>query len=59
MGGAWEMALVVRSRNVESKASIAGGTTAKVIELKEARCTAEGCKNGACIVGMVLQQSWP
>jgi hypothetical protein len=22
-------------------------------------CTDEGCTKGACIVGMVLQQSWP
>ena len=53
------MVVVVRSRNVETKASLAEGTTAKVTELKEACCAAEGCTNGACIVGIVLQQSWP
>ena len=51
--------MVVRSRDVERKASLFVGTTAKLVELKETRCTAEGCTNAACIVGMLLQQSWP
>ena len=39
------------------KALRAGGSTARIIERKPTRCTVEGCPNGACIVGMVLQQS--
>jgi hypothetical protein len=52
------MAAVVRSGNAESKGSRTGGTATKAIELN-ARSMAEGCINGACIVGIVLQQSCP
>jgi hypothetical protein len=51
------MALVVRASDVKLRASLTVGMTTNVIELEETRCTVEGCTNGACSVGMVLQQS--
>jgi hypothetical protein len=60
IGGAWQRA-ATRQDEEESEpwGSPEAGITANTIGEKDRPCTDEGCAKGACIDGMVLQQSMP
>jgi hypothetical protein len=57
MGGAWQCAATVREKESRSPDSQDAVITAKTTGENDALCADEGCTKGACIVGMVLQQS--
>jgi hypothetical protein len=59
MGGAWQWAAMPRAKESSSWDSQDAAITANTTGENDAPCTDEGCTKGACIVGMVLQQSCP
>jgi hypothetical protein len=56
-GGAWQWAAMLRAKESKPRDSPEAGITANTTGDKDAPCTDEDCTKGACIVGMVLQQS--
>jgi len=59
MGGAWQLVAMLRAQESKPFGSTDAGITAKTTEERDRLCPDEGCTKGACIVGMVLQQSIP
>ena len=56
-GGAWQCAAMLRTKEPKPRDSLDAGTTANTTWENDVPCTDDGCTKGACIVGMVLQQS--
>jgi hypothetical protein len=56
-GGAWQWAATVRAKESKPPDSQDAAMIADTTGARERPCTEEGCTKGACIVGMVLQQS--
>lgn len=59
MGGAWQCAEMLRAEESNPQDSLDAGITANATGETDMPCTEEGCTKGACIAGMVLQQSCP
>lgn len=57
-GGAWLCAALTRSGEFWAGGLSTAGNTAARGQASEKPCTEEGCKKGAYIPCMVLQQSW-
>ena len=57
MGGAWESAAILRAEETKAANSLDDGTTANTAGENETPCTDTGCRKGACIAGIVEQQS--
>lgn len=58
-GGAWQWAAMLRAKESKPRDLPEAGITANTTGEKDTPCTDGGCTKGACMVGMVLQQSWP
>jgi hypothetical protein len=56
-GGAWQCAAMLRAKESKPLDLPEPGITPNTTGEKDMPCTDEGCTKGACIVGMVLQQS--
>jgi hypothetical protein len=56
-GGAWPSAAMLRAKESKPRDSPDAGITPNRTGEKDRPCADEGCTKGACIVGMVLQQS--
>lgn len=56
-GGAWQCAAMLRPERSKPLDSEDAGITANAMWEENVPCTDEDCTKGACIVGMVLQQS--
>jgi hypothetical protein len=56
-GGAWQWAATVLAKESKPPDSQDAAITANTTGENDAQRTDEGCTKGACIVGMVLQQS--
>lgn len=59
MGGAWDCVTISGAAEPKPRDSSAAGRTANTAGEIEALFTGDGCTKGACIAGMVLQQSRP
>ena len=59
MGGAWQRAAMLPSKESRSRDSQDAAITVNTTGENDAPCTDEGGTKGACIVGIVLQQSRP
>jgi hypothetical protein len=57
MGGAWQCVAMLRAAESKPWDSPVAGITANTAGEKDTPCTDEGCTKGACIIGIVLQQS--
>lgn len=58
-GGAWQWAVTLRAKEFASGDSFDADINANTTGENDAACTEETGTKGACIVGMVLQQSLP
>jgi hypothetical protein len=56
-GGAWQCAAMLRAKTSKPRDSLDPGINPNTTEEKDMPCTDEGWTKGACIVGMLLQQS--
>jgi hypothetical protein len=59
MGGAWENATTVRAEKSRPSDSLAADNIATTTGDKELPCTDDDFTKGACVLGIVLQQSMP
>lgn len=59
MGGAWDCVAIVCVAESKPNNSLDTGRIANTTGEMEAPFTDDGCTKGACIAGIVLQQSWP
>lgn len=57
MGGAWDCVAIVCGAESKPRDSLAKGKIANTVGELEALFTDDGCTKGACIAGIVLQQS--
>jgi hypothetical protein len=57
IGGGWKPVETLWAENENSEDPRSAGTTATAGEEAACTCTGAVCTNGACDVGMVLQQS--
>ena len=59
IGGAWHWAVRLRAEKSNPRHWLDFGATAETTAATDVPCPEETCTKGPCVVGMVLQQSWP
>jgi hypothetical protein len=59
MGGVWPRAAITLTEGSTPSGPSDAGRTPNTADDNETPCPDEGCTKGACIDGMVLQQSCP
>jgi len=59
VGGAWEFSAVPRVDEFTLGDTSIIARAATTMGEHETPCATDGCTKGACIAGIVLQQSWP